>query len=269
MSNKSKAQQKSKQNPNKKQVAARNKRVAAEAAARGEAGVTPELSAEKKREKHKKLVRDIAVGIACGLLILAFGLSSLIQFCGANNKSTTTASASASTSASESIDYDGTFQTTVDKESTAAASAATDSSKYTEVAAQYMAWLEYIQDGTITSAKSTSELATQARDFYKKALDNNATQNDLSTDDYDKASVSYALATYYAGSTDDAISLLETFNQTTTNYPESWEYLGLLYEQKSDTAKAKECLQTALDLANSAQNTDLATQIQSEIDELG
>lgn len=268
MSNKSKQQQKN-ANPNRKQVVARNKRKAQEATDKGEKQVDPAQAAAKKKERRKKIVRDVFVGVACALLILAFGLSSIIQFCGASSQSTSSsASTSAASASASSADYDAMFEQTIST-SVGALTDSSESSAYKDIADMYMYWATNVSQGTFTSSTSVTTLIGEANSYYKKCIDSNATKNDLSTDDANAVTVNYALTVYDMGDTSTAITQLEEFTATTTDYPEAWAYLGSFYEQSGESDKAKTAYEQALGVADSASDSTLIESVQSSLDALG
>ncbi len=236
------------------------------------AAASQQVSAKKKADSKKIIMRVLAI-VASLLLIFAFAfpsLATLITTTGGsstNTSSSTTSSSSSSSSTATTMDYDSMLQSTVNNELAAISASPNDSSAYEQLANQYFDWASYVEDGTIESQYTVAELFAKAQEYYKKCLDNNAIYHDLT--DYNAVTVDYAITLFYLGDTEGAIATLEAFNLVTGDFPYSWANLGLFYQNEGNTDRARECYQKALSTANSDTDSDLITQVQELLNNLG
>lgn len=104
----------------------------------------------------------------------------------------------------------------------------------------YMAWASaasaYALDDA--SAKHVTELYDKAIGCFDSYLELN---------DSDAVKVDRALCCYYSGNADAGLADLEKLTQDSPDYGPAWANLGMLYESKGDTEKAKEAYQKAVE----------------------
>ncbi len=126
------------------------------------------------------------------------------------------------------------LQTEIDKGSTSVG-------LYEQLGNDYFDWANALSSYHSDDTKAASDAAV----YWSKAL--SAYDTYLASNQKDAVSVDRAIATYETGDSAGAISQLETFTSTVTDYPQAWYYLGYLYELKGDTANAKAAYQKVLD----------------------
>ena len=70
----------------------------------------------------------------------------------------------------------------------------------------------------------------------------------LAINDSKAVHVDRSLCQFYSGATDEAIAYLEDYANKNSDYAPAWANLGMMYESKMDTAKAKEYYNKAMEV---------------------
>lgn len=107
------------------------------------------------------------------------------------------------------------------------------------IANNYMAWASAAQSNASTDEEKAhvTELWKQAIDYYNQYLKLNDSQD---------VHVRIALCTYYMGSSEDALKMLEDYTKGAgKDYGPAWAYLGFMQEAAGDTEAAKQSYTTA------------------------
>lgn len=91
---------------------------------------------------------------------------------------------------------------------------------------------------------ATQSSSTDEEKLYSQALMNKSLEyydGYLALNDSNAVKVERAMCVSYSGKTDEAIAALTALTEEQPEYPLAWSNLGMLYEQKYDYEKAKEC----------------------------
>jgi tetratricopeptide (TPR) repeat protein len=200
-------------------------------------------------KKNTSLGMKIGIIVVCVILALAMTIPSLSALLGSSSSSNTSSNTTSSSnttldipSSSSTVDETNTYysvlvdalQKEVDKGSTSVG-------LYEQLGNDYFDWANALTSYHSDDTKAMSDAAI----YWSKAI--SAYDTYLASNSKDAVSVDRAIATYQTGDEAGAISLLETFTATVTDYPQAWYYLGYLYQEKGDTANAKAAYQKVLD----------------------
>lgn len=128
----------------------------------------------------------------------------------------------------------------------------------------YFDWAQHLNSGdNADKTKELYEKSIKAFDSAKAGEGNAITDEEVSN-----MTINKAIALLALDKVDEGIAILEELRLTDENNPTLLINLGIFYETKGDSTKAKECYESAHSIAHEAGNDDLASVAQERIDAL-
>ena len=233
-------------------------KAAAQKSAKKSPAAKPTLTKAEDKKRRQKRIVEIGAIVFAVIMALTMMLPSLSAIF--SNSSSSSSSSSSTTDASTDASTDSSTDSST---TTSTSDMASVDSKYSStvstleskldgdpnnlaalinVANDYLSW-----GYSAMSYESTDDDKAHVADLFTKAM--GYYDRYLALNDAKSAHTNRALAQFYSGDTTGAISYLESYVQTTTDYAAAWADLGMMYESSSETDKAKDAYTRAISAA--------------------
>ncbi len=222
-------------------------KVAKQAKENGTTKADKSLQRVENRERRRKIGIAIAAIVFAVIMVLSMmlpSISSMFRQNSSNQDAQTETTDSQTESATTKSGLEGVneqYQPLVEADEKKLAEDPNNLSALLDAGNQEMNW------GYRASMYGTTDQETAAiNEHFTKAI--GYFDRYLAINDSKAVHVDRALCQLYAGQTDEAIQSMETFANANTEYAPAWANLGMMYESKGDTDKAKEYYGKAIEV---------------------